>query len=100
MNLKSYMRGLGIGIIVTAILMGIGNNKAEKVTVAEENNATVLSDLKELSQEASSSSSSVKKQQELDDKNDETERIDSAISADEVSANGADKAEASDSSSE
>ena len=52
MNLKSYMRGLGIGIIVTAILMGIGNNKTEKISTEEANNATVLADLKELAEEA------------------------------------------------
>lgn len=35
MNLKYYLRGLGIGIIVTAILMGVATNSGEQMTDAE-----------------------------------------------------------------
>lgn len=59
MKLKYYLRTLGIGIVVTALLMGISINKQNKITDEEirerakqlgmvEADAYVLSDLKEL----------------------------------------------------
>lgn len=35
MNIKSYLRGIGAGMIVTALVMGVSNNNGHKMTEAE-----------------------------------------------------------------
>ena len=69
MNLKSYLRGLGIGIIVTAVLMGIENGgQSSTADLKEEGTSVVLADMKELSESATASSSSIKKQKEIEER--------------------------------
>ena len=73
MKLKYYLRTLGIGIVVTALLMGISVNKQNKITDEEirerakqlgmvEADAYVLSDLKESQPNAEAEASTVEEE--------------------------------------
>lgn len=75
MKLRYYMRGLGIGIIVTALIMGIAAGDARPLTDAEikaaaqklgmvESDSLKLTDIQQASQESESSQESVDAQRE------------------------------------
>ena len=88
MKLKYYLRGLGVGIICTAIIMGIAlsGNKKETLTDAEIiERARLLGMVMEEKKEESTEQESVDKQKENEQKNPENlESEDNKIEANEA----------------